>query len=239
VRIPLDHRHLEPSRIAKTFIVIAAYNEARVLGSTLEGLIPSPYEIVVVDDGSRDDTREVVKAYPVRYLRHPINMGQGAALQTGTDYALSCGADFIVHFDADGQHPADRIGALLQPVTSGNCDVAVGSRFLDPSNTELVPPARRWVLRCGAVVSGILTGVWLSDTHNGFRAMSRLAATKIRFRENGSAHATEFLDEAKHAKLRIQEVPVAIRYTDYSKQKGQRSSESVNILLDLLLRKLL
>ncbi len=103
----------------------------------------------------------------------------------------------LVHFDADGQHPPDQISNLLEPVRRGECDIALGSRFLNPDYCKSIPRSRRILLRGAVVVSGILTNVWLSDAHNGFRALSRAAAMKIRFREDGFAHATEFLDEVR------------------------------------------
>ncbi len=224
---------------SQVFVVIPTYNEGAVLRSTIRGLLHSGYSIVVVDDGSSDGTGGIVKSLPVHYLRHPVNLGQGAALQTGMDYALAKGAEYLVHFDADGQHPARRIADLLQPVRSGECDVAVGSRFLNADNSKLIPLGRRILLRGAVIVSGLLTNVWLSDAHNGFRALSRSAALKIRFHENGFAHATEFLDEVRRARLRVREVSAAIRYTDYSRAKGQGASNSLNILIDVLLRKVL
>ena len=221
------------------FLVIPAYNEGRVLAATIRGLLPCGYSIVVVDDGSSDNTAAILRDLPVHYVRHPVNLGQGAALQTGMDYALAQGAEFLVHFDADGQHPAEGIPSLLAPLRRGECDVAVGSRFLDPENVKLIPRGRRLLLRGAVLISGILTNLWLSDAHNGFRALPRAAAQKIRLRENGFAHATEFLDAVRRARLRLQEVPVAIRYTDYSQAKGQPASNSVNILIDVLLRKVL
>jgi len=228
---------------SRVFLVIPSYNEGRVLASTIRGLLPHGYSIVVVDDGSSDGTpailAPILKDLPVHYLRHPVNLGQGAALQTGMDYALAQGAEYIVHFDADGQHPAEGIPSLLDPICRGECDVAVGSRFLDPESVKLIPRRRRILLRGAVVISGILTNLWLSDAHNGFRALSHAAAKKIRLHENGFAHATEFLDEVRRAKLRLREVPVAIRYTNYSQAKGQPASNSVNILIDVLLRKVL
>jgi glycosyltransferase involved in cell wall biosynthesis len=224
---------------SRVFVVIPTYNEGRVLASTIRGLLPYGYSIVVVDDGSSDDAGALVNHLPVHYLRHPVNLGQGAALQTGMDYALAQRAEYIVHFDADGQHPAEGIASLLEPIQRGACDVAVGSRFLDPENVKLIPRGRRILLRGAVVISGILTNLWLSDAHNGFRALSRAAAQKIRLRENGFAHATEFLEEVRRAKLRLQETPSAVRYTDYSQAKGQPAWNSVNILIDVLLRKVL
>ncbi len=224
---------------SRVFLVIPTYNEGPVLASTIRSLLPYGYSIVVVDDASSDGTPGILRGMPVHYLRHPINLGQGAALQTGMDYALAQGAEYLVHFDADGQHPPDRISYLLEPVRNGTCDVAVGSRFLDAENSKLIPHGRRMLLRAAVVISGILTNMWLSDAHNGFRALSRAAAMKIRFHENGFAHATEFLDEVRRGRLRLREVSVAIRYTDYSRAKGQAASNSLNILIDVLLRKVL
>jgi glycosyltransferase involved in cell wall biosynthesis len=224
---------------SQVFVVIPTYNEGAVVASTIRSLLHHGYSIVVVDDGSSDGTAGIVKSLPIHYLRHPVNLGQGAALQTGMDYALAAGAEYLIHFDADGQHPAGRIADLLEPVRSGECDVAIGSRFLNADNSKLIPLGRRILLRGAVIVSGLLTNVWLSDAHNGFRALSRSAALKIRFRENGFAHATEFLDEVRRARLRVREVSAAIRYTDYSRAKGQGASNSLNILIDVLLRKVL
>jgi len=224
---------------SRVFLVIPSFNEGTVLSATIGGLVPYGYSMVVVDDASNDGTSEILKNLPVHYLRHPVNLGQGAALQTGMDYALAQGAEYLVHFDADGQHPPERIAALLEPLRSGACDVAVGSRFLDPASINLIPRGRKILLRGAVLISGLLTNVWLSDAHNGFRAMTRAAAQKIRFHENGFAHATEFLDEVRRAHLRVQEVSVAVRYTEYSRAKGQAASNSLNILIDVLLRKVL
>jgi glycosyltransferase involved in cell wall biosynthesis len=224
---------------SKVFVVIPAYNEGRVLANTVWALLPYGYSVVVVDDGSRDDSAAGLAGLAVHYLRHPINLGQGAALQTGMDYALRQGAEFIVHFDADGQHPADRIESFLDPLRTGECDLVTGSRFLVAEDQALVPASRRFLLKGAVLVSGILTGVWLSDAHNGFRALTAEAARKIHLHENGFAHATEFLQEVRRAGLRLREMPVPIRYTAHSMAKGQKASNSVNILIEILLRKLL
>src|SRR5207248_66925 len=194
--------------------------EAQALPATLRDVLGLGYSVVVVDDGSRDDTGEALRGLPVHYLKHAANLGQGAALQTGMDYAVLQGAEILIHFDADGQHPANRIPDLIRPITAGECDVALGSRFLRREDRALVPWKKRIALRVGIVVSGILTGVWLSDTHNGFRALSRQAALRIRLRENGFAHATEILACLRSTGLRYREVPVGIRYTAYSIRKG-------------------
>lgn len=227
---------VEPRHI---FVVIPAYNESRVLGATLAPLVAAGYSVVVVDDGSTDGMWQVLENLPVARIRHPINLGQGAALQTGMDFALRSGAEIVVHYDADGQHSPGEIQGLIKPIIIGEADVVLGSRFLRKSDTAAVPLARRWLLRIGSVVSGLLSGMWLSDTHNGFRALSREALSRVRLLENGFAHATEILNFIHAARLRYVEFPTTIRYTEYSRAKGQRATNAINIVFDLLLRKVL
>jgi glycosyltransferase involved in cell wall biosynthesis len=220
------------------FVVIPAYNENAVLRSTVADLLPFGYSIVVVDDGSETPAKGCLDELRVYCLRHDINLGQGAALQTGSDFALMKGAEVIVHFDADGQHDAAMVGRLIEPIVSGETDVALGSRFLNLSDRGAVPPQKRVLLKAGVFVSWIFTGMWLSDTHNGLRALSRAAAQQIVLKENGFAHATEVLDLLRRSRLHYREVPVSIRYTDYSREKGQSIFNSCNILIDLLLRRI-
>ena len=222
-----------------TFIVVPAYNEAPALAGALAPLFAAGYSVVVVDDGSTDETRQVASALPAYVLRHPINLGQGAALQTGTTFALRCGAAYVVHFDADGQHQAADVVRLVAPLRAGEADVALGSRFLRPEDSAQAPALRRWLLRAGTIVNGLLTGMWLSDAHNGLRAFTRAAASQIDLRENRQAHASEILSLIRRAKLRYVECPVTIRYTPYSRAKGQSGWNAFNIVFDLLTGKML
>lgn len=220
---------------AEVFVIVPAYNEAPALRETVAPLISSGYSIVLVDDGSNDATEEVARSLPVHFLRHPINLGQGAALQTGMAYALARGARYIVHFDADGQHQPSDIISLLAPIRAGEADVALGSRFLRPEDIASVPWRRRLLLRGGIIVNGLMTGVWLSDAHNGFRAFSREAAAKIELRDNRQAHASEILAQIRRARLRIIETPTRVMYTAYSRAKGQSGWNALNVLFDLVL----
>lgn len=223
---------------AAIFVIIPAFNEANALPGTLAPLTEAGYTVVVVDDGSTDETARALEGLPAIVLRHAVNLGQGAALQTGMDYALQRGADIAVHFDADGQHPSEAIPSLVEPILHGDADVVLGSRFLRPEDAAQTPRGRRIVLRIGIIVSGLFTGMWLSDTHNGFRALSRKALGEIQLRENGFAHATEILAQIHRMQLRYVEAPSAIRYSDYSRKKGQSFWNSFNIVFDLLMEKL-
>jgi glycosyltransferase involved in cell wall biosynthesis len=219
------------------FIVIAAYNEEGAIGNVVRELRTTYANVVVVDDGSRDQTWRAARDGGAVVLRHLLNRGQGAALQTGIAYALRHGAQVIVTFDADGQHQPSDIPALVQPIASGEVEICLGSRFLEHS--DAVPVGRR-VLLLGAIVFTRLTsGLKLSDAHNGLRAFSRRAAQHIDIQLDRMAHASELIDQIRTSGLSYREVPVHIRYTEYSLAKGQRSSAAVRVAFDYLIGRLL
>jgi glycosyltransferase involved in cell wall biosynthesis len=218
------------------WVVIAAYNEARAIGSVLAELASLPCRVVVVDDGSADTTAELAARAGAEVLRHPINLGQGAALQTGIDYALLRGASHVVTFDADGQHRAEDIAVLIAALSAHDADFALGSRFRGAAVD--LPPLRRLMLRAATAFTRATTGLDVTDAHNGLRAMTRRGAARIRLRQNRMAHASEILHQIAASGLRYVEVPVTIQYSRYSLAKGQRASEFVVILLDLFARRL-
>jgi len=220
------------------YIVVAAYNESRAIRNALGALTGRGWEVVVVDDGSSDGTGEAIRGLGAHVLRHPVNLGQGAALQTGTAYALAQGADVIVHFDADGQHSGSDMEGMLAPILAGEADVVLGSRFLREGDSEEVPGTRRAVLRGARLINGLLTGLWLTDAHNGFRAFSAAAAARIDLRENRMAHASEILLQVRRQGLRWVERPTRITYTEYSREKGQPALNGVRIVVDLVLRRI-
>jgi glycosyltransferase involved in cell wall biosynthesis len=226
---------MEDERIV--LVIVPAFNEGKAVTTTVERLLAAGHRVVVVDDGSSDETMEV-RRLPIVYLRHAVNLGQGAALETGMAYALRAGADIAVHFDADGQHDCAQIERLIAPIIEGKADVVFGSRFLRKEDRARVPWRKRILLRGGILISWAMTGVLLSDTHNGFRAISRRALERVHLQENGFAHATEIMQRVREAGMRYLEVPITITYTEYSQRKGQRLSGSLNILFDLIMAKL-
>ena len=215
------------------WIVLAAYGEGERLRRTLEPLCREFPNVVVVDDGSRDDTSRVAATQAVWLLRHVVNCGQGAALQTGIDFALARGAEIVVTFDADGQHAVEDIARLVEPVRAGRVDAALGSRFLGRATG--IPWTRWLVLKAGVLFTRVFSRVAVTDTHNGLRALSRRAAQKIRIRQNRMAHASEILDQIRSHRLRFCEVPVTIRYTADSLAKGQRGWNAIRIVGQLIL----
>jgi glycosyltransferase involved in cell wall biosynthesis len=218
------------------WIVIPAYNEGPRLKDTLQGLCGRYRNLVVVDDGSADDTGAAALTCPVWLLRHVVNCGQGAALQTGIDFALRQGAAIIVTFDADGQHSADEIERLVEPVRAGRCDVALGSRFLGEAVGMVWT---RWlVLKLGVLFTRVFSRIHVTDTHNGLRALNRRAAGAIRITQNRMAHASEILDQIRLHGLRYVEVPVTIRYTEATREKGQSSWNALRIVGQLILGRL-
>ena len=222
--------------IDATWIVIAAYNEGSAIGEVVAAVRRLGYPVVVVDDGSVDDTRDVAGRAGAWTLQHTINLGQGAALQTGLAFAVKMGAEAMVTFDADGQHDALEIAGMVGTLSKKNVDIVFGSRFL--GGTTNMPFLKRMVLKAAVLFSNVTSGIRLTDTHNGFRALSRNAAGKIKLRRNRMAHASEFIEQTRRLGLSWAEYPVHITYTDYSRLKGQRLSGAFEILKDLVIGRL-
>jgi glycosyltransferase involved in cell wall biosynthesis len=215
------------------YVVIPAYNEEKTITPVIHDVQQYARQIIVVDDGSVDNTGTLAQKEGVVVLRHIVNRGQGAAIKTGIDYALMNGADVIVTFDSDGQHIGSDIPRVIQPILNGKVDVVIGSRFLDRKSN--VPLKRKIVLKLAILFTWMVNGIKLTDAHNGLRAFSHQAAQKINIKQDRMAHASEFIHEISKHKFLFQEVPVTIRYTNYSMQKGQRTLNSLKIVFDLVM----
>lgn len=222
-------------RFADTWVVMPVYNERTVIAEVVEDTRATFPNIVCVDDGSADDSAARIRTTGAHLVRHPVNLGQGAALQTGITYALrQPGTRFVVTFDSDGQHRPRDAAAMVEVARSGAADVVLGSRFLN-GNAE-VPLLKRTVLRSIALMSPASRRLRLTDTHNGLRVLSAQAASKLRITMSGMEHASEIVNFLSSANLRVVEHPVTVLYTDYSKSKGQSLVNGVNILFDLSIR---
>lgn len=218
------------------WVVIAAYNEAGAIGETVAGVLQHVRQVVVVDDCSADATAVLAREAGAHVLSHPINLGQGAALQTGIAYALRQGAEFVVTFDADGQHDAAEIHPMLAALRQSGCEAALGSRFLGTALN--IAWQRRLLLSAALLFTRITTGLRLTDVHNGFRVLARSFCERFEFQQNRMAHASEILDYIASHHVRYMEYPVTIRYTEYSVTKGQKGSNSIRILMELLLARI-
>ncbi len=227
---------MQPEPGKCSWVVIAAYNEASVIARIIADVRRRCYTVVLVDDGSSDATAATAEKASAVVIRHPVNLGQGAALQTGIEFALHEGAEVIVTFDADGQHRATDIDGLIGALAEHDADFALGSRFL--GGTVNLPPARRLLLKAATSFARATSGLSITDTHNGLRAMTRRGASAIRLRQNRMAHASEFLNQIAASGLKYVEVPVTIEYSAYSLAKGHKLGNSLSILVDLSARSL-
>ncbi len=231
-RLPLS----DPPGEDAVAVVIPAFNEAARVGAVVTACRECFPMVIVVDDGSADSTAAVARAAGAHVVRHPINLGQGAALQTGLQRALECGASWIVTLDADGQHDPVDAQRLVALARERGWDVCLGSRFL--GGAIGMPGTRRLLLKLAIRFQRLTTGLSLTDVHNGLRALSRRAALRIELTQNRMAHASEFVARLATLGLPFGEAPVTIRYTKDTLAKGQHSVAVLHILFDLLLARL-
>lgn len=217
----------------KIFCIIPAFNEEKNISLVIDNLQKYNYQIVVVDDCSDDKTQQIAKSKNVVLLRHLINRGQGAALETGNQYARNQQADIVVHFDGDGQFLAEEINDLIQPIIDKQADIVFGSRFL--TKKSQMPLLKRKVLMPLARLVNQMLGVKTSDPQIGFRALNKLALKKIQIENDGMAHCSEILFKAHQLNLRIKELPTTVIYHRF----GNNFSGGLKIIKDLLIKKVL
>lgn len=228
-------------RMESLCIILPAYNEAKAIGTVLDHLLSYKKKntdlkvnIVVVDDGSIDNTENICKRMGITVLTHILNRGLGGALATGLEYAKRNGFDYAVTMDSDGQHTIADIPKALQPLLEKKADVVIGSRMLGQKG---MPLDRVLINKMSNVFTYALFGILTSDSQSGFRAFNRRALDYMIVRTQGMEVSSEIFAEIKKHKLRLIEVPISVIYTDYSRSKGQTNLNSLNIILKLLLRK--
>jgi len=221
-----------------TWVIVRCFNEAPVAGAVVRELVRWFPNVVGVDDGSTDGSANELRKSGARVVRHAVNLGAGAALQTGLRFGLiDQAAKYFVCFDADGQHRVRDAAAMVARLRHDDVDVLIGSRFLGAAPG--MPATRRAVLRAGRLFERVSSGVSLTDAHNGLRAFTRRFASQVDLETCDMTYASELLRAVRSSGLRYAEHPVTIDYTRYSLAKGQRSVNSVNIAVDLWVHRLL
>jgi glycosyltransferase involved in cell wall biosynthesis len=221
----------------KKTIVVPAYNEAKVIGNVLDELLKqfSAGNIIVVDDGSTDETAKLAEQRGVIVLKHFLNRGLGASLKTGFERALEDNADIIVTFDADGQHQVEDISRLIQPILDQKAEIVIGSRFL---TAQSMPVLRNFYNRLGNFITFIFFGIWTTDSQSGLRAFSRSALQKMETVCDRMEISSEIIHQIKKQNLRLVEIPIEAIYTNYSLSKGQNFINGFKTFLRLLIHKL-
>lgn len=218
-------------------VVIPVYNEAEVIKGVVNRVLKKFKWVVCVNDGSKDASAQQIMQTKAYLVEHPINMGQGAAIQTGVEFARQIPeVKYFVTFDADGQHRLEDVLAMLSVIETGNYDIVLGSRFL--GETINMKMSKHVVLKMAIWFSNVTSGLKLTDTHNGLRVFNRTVADGLQITMPDMAHASEILEILAEKKYRYTEIPVVIEYTEYSQKKGQSVVNAVNIGFDMLLRKL-
>jgi len=220
------------------WVIVPTYNEAPVVRGVVESLGDAFPNVVGVDDGSTDGSMGELLAGGARLVRHPINLGAGAAYQTGIEFALrDPGAELFVTFDADGQHRVEDAVAMVEYLRTVETEVLIGSRFL--GSAEGMTRSRRALLRAATVFERVTSGVALTDAHQGLRVFRRSFAEVLELKSHDMAWASEFLTRISEHDTTYEEFPVTVTYSDYSRSKGQRSINSVNIGVDILINRVL
>jgi glycosyltransferase involved in cell wall biosynthesis len=216
-------------------IVVPAYNEGGPIAGVITSLRAAGYErVLVVDDGSTDDTAEQARQAGAMVIRHVINRGLGGGIGTGFAAARFLGATALVTIDADGQHDPREVEALLAPVLGGRADVVVGSRV---RQRQEMPWYRRCANHLANCLTFIIFGKWSSDSQSGLRAFSRTAIERMEIKTSGFEVSSEVIGEVGRLRLRYAEVPIRAIYTEYSLSKGQSFGNGIRTLAHLILRR--
>lgn len=220
----------------KIIAVIPAYNESGRIRSVVEGTSKFVWRVIVVDDGSSDDTAAVAERAGAIVLRHAQNCGAGAATMTGIEAARSLAAEAIVTLDADEQHDPTDIPALLKPVQQDRADIVFANRF---GRRNRIPFIRRFFNAAGNLVTFAATGRWVQDSQCGFKVLGPRAVAEVQIRMSGYEFCTELVRESVQRRWRTAEVPIKVLYSQYTLAKGQSFANGVRTALKILLRSFL
>lgn len=217
----------------KISCVIPAYNEEKNIIEAIKRAKVFVDEVIVVDDCSEDDTYNLAKKTDAKVLKHIINRGQGASLQTGNDCALRNGADIVIHFDADNQFIAEEIPELINPIVNEGYQVVFGSRFMGKKN-NMPKFKKKIIMPLARLINKVFFNIRLTDPQSGFRAMNKEAVKKIKIENDRMAHCSEIIFKSFKYNLKLKEVPTTVVYHDF----GQKMGSGFKILKDIFISKL-
>ncbi|MDD3774125.1 MAG: glycosyltransferase family 2 protein [Patescibacteria group bacterium] len=214
-------------------IVVPAYNEAKTVGKLIKKLVYAGYKnVIVVDDGSHDQTFEVAQNCGAVALQLPINRGAGGALRTGFSEAINLGAKIVVMMDADLQHRVSDIKKLVEPIVKKKLDIVLGSRLLGEKHK--MPKTRQIANITGNLTTRLLLGINVTDSQSGFRAIRAKALKKMDLKSSRWEICSEMVGEIKRLNLKFTEIPIKVVYTTYSLSKGQNFKNGLKTLARLL-----
>ena len=226
----------------KVALVIPAYNEGKVIQRVVKDLAtafkksPYAFQIIVVDDGSKDNTAEEARNGGAYVIRHILNSGAGGATATGLSYAYQSGFDIATTSDADGQHdPEDVLRGVALIVKNKKTDLLIGSRLIDKKGMSRVKVLGNAGL---SMITNVLFGIKVTDSQSGLRVLSTNALSKLKWKTSSYEFCSEMLWRAKQLGLEIDEFPIKSIYTDYSVSKGQNNWNAVNIIKSLFVRRI-
>jgi glycosyltransferase involved in cell wall biosynthesis len=220
-----------------TYVIIPTYNEAGMVGVVIGKARRYFKHVVCVNDGSRDNSAEVIRAAGGTLVDHPINLGAGAATQTGVDFALlDPHAKYLITLDADDQHDVEDAVRMLAYIKEHDVDIVIGSRFM--GKIENISALKRAFLKLAAVFSGATSGINLTDPHIGLRVFNRHFAENLKLTMPDFAHASELVHRIGEGNFKYAELPVTVTYSDYSKAKGQPMLNAINIAFDLFVHRI-
>ena len=224
----------------RLIIILPAFNEGTVISGVIKAIqrvtpnFKLKTDLIVVNDGSADDTAKKAAAAGAKVVSHRINRGLGASLGTGLAFAKKVGADFAITMDSDGQHDPQDLSNILSPLISNKADVVIGSRML--GKEKEMPLLRKLNNKAFNGLTWLLFGIWTTDSLSGFRGFSKKAINKIDLKTERMEVSNEFFSEIKKYKLKFTEVPIKIIYTPYSIAKGVKPGNVFAIIFRLLLR---
>ena len=215
------------------YVIVPAFNEQNVIKDIINNLLKNFSNVIVINDGSNDKTLETINDLDIKILNHEINLGVGAAVQTGFDYVSNIpDAKAVITFDADGQHLVDDAVAMAKEIMICDEGIIFGTRF--PKHSKNIPMVKRIVLKLIAKITDLVTGVSLSDAHNGLKAYKVSIIKELELQFSSYSYESELITQVAKKKIDYKEMSTDIKYTSYSIKKGQKLLNGLLIIEDLL-----